>query len=200
MSPRNEEQNALIKDERREQILSAALKVFGKKGFAATKISDIVAGAGMSHGLVYHYFKSKEEIFLTLLKRAMETSVQSVTQVEALDMPPLEKVRTIARYILGGIESYEDSSYYFLIVLHASVMEVPPEMERLLGSSNVSVQSLTRIIAEGQKAGEMREGDPLAMTIAFFAAIQGLAVYKLAMEGFRMPDPELLISMVKRTG
>ena len=56
MSPRNEEHNAIIKDERREQILSAALKVFATRGFAATKISDIVGKGGMSHGLVYHSY------------------------------------------------------------------------------------------------------------------------------------------------
>jgi AcrR family transcriptional regulator len=198
MSPRNEEQNELIKDERREQILSAALKVFAKKGFAATKISDIVARGGMSHGLVYHYFRSKEEIFFDLLKRAIATSVQSITQVEALEMPPLEKIRMIAQYILGGIESYEDSAYYFMIVLHASVMDVPKEMAELISSSSISIRSLANIIAEGQKTGEIREGDPFGMTVTFFAAIEGLAVYKLAMEAFKMPDPEILVNMVKK--
>jgi AcrR family transcriptional regulator len=69
MSPRNEEQNEMIKDERREQILSAALREFATRGFAATKISDIVARGRMSHGLVYHYFKSKEELLVSLSKR-----------------------------------------------------------------------------------------------------------------------------------
>ena len=48
--------NEMIKDTRREQILSAALKIFAARGFAATKISDIVRAGGISHGLVYHYF------------------------------------------------------------------------------------------------------------------------------------------------
>ena len=198
MSPRNEEQNTLIKDERREQILSAALKVFARKGFAATKISDIVAQGGMSHGLVYHYFRSKEEIFFTLLKRAIETSIQSVTLVEEAQLSPLEKVRTIAKYILGGVENYQDSAYYFLIVLHASVMEVPKEMDELISSSSVSVQALGRIISEGQKSGEICEGDAISLAITFFAAIQGLAIYKLAMSGFKMPEPEILVNIVKR--
>jgi AcrR family transcriptional regulator len=198
MSPRNEEQNEQIKDERREQIMSAALKVFARKGFAAAKISDIVASTNMSHGLVYHYFKSKEEIFFELLKRAMATSVQSVTSLETMQMSPLEKVRSIAGYILGGIENYEDSSYYFLIVLHASVMEVPQEMEELMSSSAVSVQAMARIVQEGQKAGEIREGDPFGMAITFFAAIQGLAVYRLAISGFKMPDPEILVNLFKK--
>lgn len=199
MSPRNEEQNELIKDERREQILSAALRSFATRGFAATKISDIVARADMSHGLVYHYFKSKEEIFHVLLERAMQTSIQSVLSVEALPLSPIEKLRQIAVYILGGIESFEDSAYYFLIVAQASVMEDPgAENKELLSSSNISLQSLVRIIKAGQEADEIMEADPLSMACTFFAAIQGLAMYKLSMEGFKMPGPELLVNLVKK--
>lgn len=199
MSPRNEEQNAAIKDERREQILSAALRVFAKRGFAATKISDIVARTDMSHGLVYHYFKSKEEVFYELLKRAMETSSQSLLMVESMPLSPIEKVRQTANYILGGIENFEESAYYFLIVTHASVMEgAGEEGEELLKISNIPMESLTRILQAGQEAGEIRDGDPFGMAMIFFAAIQGLAIYKLAMEGFHMPDPEILIGMVKK--
>jgi AcrR family transcriptional regulator len=199
MSPRNEEQNAQIKDERREQIFSAALRVFGTRGFAATKISDIVARAGMSHGLVYHYFKSKEEIFFELLKRAMDTSSQTLLMVEAMPLSPIEKVRQTARYILGGIEGYEDSAYYFLIVAHASTMEGPtPEKDTYISKSVIAVESMVRILKAGQEAGEVREGDPLSMALVFFAAIQGLSMYKISMKEFVMPDPELLVNIVKK--
>lgn len=195
MSPRNEEQNALIKDERREQILSAALKVFAKRGFAATKISDIVSQGGMSHGLVYHYFKSKEEIFNELLARAMSSSGESLLMVEALPLSPLQKVRETAKYILGGIDQWEDTSYYFLIVIHAAMMDME---ESVFADSNVAVDSMMRILKRGQEIGEVRDGDPLEMAILFFAAIQGVAFYKLSMPYFKLPDPELLVFMVKK--
>ncbi len=59
MSPRKEEQNQQIRDERREEILQAALRVFARKGLVAAKITDIANAAGLSHGLIYHYFSSK---------------------------------------------------------------------------------------------------------------------------------------------
>ncbi len=196
MSPRNEEQNALIKDERREQILSAALKVFARRGFAATKISDIVAQGGMSHGLVYHYFKSKEEIFYELLHRALSTSGESLLMVEAMPLSPLQKVYETAKYILNGIDQWEDTSYYFLIVIHAAMMDTK-ENERVFSDSEVPVESLMRILKQGQELGEVRDGDTREMAILFFAAIQGVAFYKLSMPNFRLPNPELLVSMVK---
>ncbi len=197
MSPRNEEQNALIKDERREQILSAALKVFARRGFAATKISDIVAQGGMSHGLVYHYFKSKEEIFYELLHRALTTSGESLLTVEALPISPLQKVYETAKYILTGIDQWEDTSYYFLIVIHAAMMDARNN-EKVYTDSEVAVESLIRILKQGQELGEIREGDTREMAILFFAAIQGVSFYKLSMKNFKLPDPNLLVAMVKK--
>ena len=59
---RNKDLNQKMKDERREQILSNALILFAAKGLSATKITDISAASGISQGLLYHYFESKEEI------------------------------------------------------------------------------------------------------------------------------------------
>lgn len=199
MSPRNDEQNEQLKDERREQILSAALKVFGRRGFAATKISDIVASAGMSHGLVYHYFKSKEDIFYELLKRAMTASSQTLLEVEGMPLSPIEKVRQTAKFILGGIAGLKDSAYYFLIVAHASVMETPgAQYEELINNSEIPLQAMARILAAGQQTGEIKDGDVYGMSLTFFAAIQGLALFKLAAEDFNMPDPEILVNMVSK--
>jgi AcrR family transcriptional regulator len=194
MSPRNEKQNAAIKDARREQILSAALKLFGRRGFAATKISDVVKSAGMSHGLVYHYFSSKEEIFFALLKRAITTSGDSVLMAEKMPGSPKEKIRMIAGYILDAIENFEDTAYYFLIVTHASVMEEAAlEYKELLDQSAGGLDAMTRILAAGQQAGEVRKGDPKEMATVFFAALQGLAMYKLAGDDFNMPDKKILL-------
>ena len=63
MCPRSAERFEQIKDERRRALLRAARVVFGRKGFAAAKIADIAAQAGISHGLVYHYYPEKESLF-----------------------------------------------------------------------------------------------------------------------------------------
>jgi AcrR family transcriptional regulator len=198
MSPRSEEQNEAIKDERREQILSAALRVFATKGYAAAKISDIVAQSGVSHGLVYHYFASKEEIFMALLTRALTTASDTLRMVEALPLSPIEKVHKTASYILSGMSDFEEMAYYFLIVIHALVMEGPGEKHWEHAPVGTPAEIMARILAEGQLAGEVREGDPAQMSAVFFAAIQGLAMYKLAIPDFQMPDPEILVRMVSR--
>jgi AcrR family transcriptional regulator len=153
----------------------------------------------MSHGLVYHYFRSKEEIFHELYKRAMTASSQSLLEVEGMPLPPIEKVRQTAKFILGGLANFDDFAYYFLIVAHASVMESPiTEQNDLLTYSMTAIQAMERILKAGQQSGEVKEGDALQMALAFFAAIQGLAIYKLAIPDFRMPDSEILVNMVKK--
>ena len=57
---------------RREEILTAAIKVFGKKGFAATCVGDVADAAKMAKGTVYLYFASKEEIYATAVRLAIE--------------------------------------------------------------------------------------------------------------------------------
>jgi AcrR family transcriptional regulator len=59
MSPRSAAANQQIKQARREDLLLAARRVFARSGLAATRISDIAADAGVSQGLVYHYFPAK---------------------------------------------------------------------------------------------------------------------------------------------
>ena len=129
----------------------------------------------------------------------MVTSSQSILTAEKLPLSPIEKVRQIAKYILGGIEHFEESAYYFLIVVHASVMEGPgSDQNKMLENSSITIQSMVRILTAGQELGEIREGDPLDMAMVFFSAIQGLAIYKLAVEDFKMPDYEILVDMLKK--
>ncbi len=71
--PRTEEANQQIREEQRDKILSAAANVFARKGNAAT-MADVASEAGVSQGLAYRYFESKEEIFTTLIKQAAESS------------------------------------------------------------------------------------------------------------------------------
>ncbi len=198
MSPRSEEQNEAIKDERREQILSGALRVFARKGYAAAKISDIVAQSGVSHGLVYHYFASKEDIFFELLKRAIDTSSQSLLMLAQLPVSPVEKVRQTASLILSSIADFEESAYYFLIVIHAGVMEGMDAQKIEGAGDSTATETMARILREGQETGEIREGDPVQMAMVFFSAITGLAIEKLMVPDLQMPDPEILVNMVKQ--
>ena len=84
-------------EDRPDEVLDAALKLFAKNGFAATKVEDIATEAGISKGAVYRYFTSKEEIFESLVKRAIA--------------PIAERTEDLAR------TSHEDSAVLLKAVL-----------------------------------------------------------------------------------
>ena len=72
MAPRTEQQFEAIREEKKSRILDAALQLFGHEGYHSTSISKIAGRAGISKGLVYNYFESKEEIVREILNSGIE--------------------------------------------------------------------------------------------------------------------------------
>ena len=70
--PRTEEANQRIREERRGQILDAAVRVFARKGLTGACIADIAAAGEMSQGLIFRYFASKEEVFAAVVEAAVK--------------------------------------------------------------------------------------------------------------------------------
>ncbi len=200
MSPRSKEQNAAIKDERREQLLLAALKVFARRGLAATKIGDIAAAAGMSHGLVYHYFNAKDDIYIELTRRATSSATRFLLEMDGLPLEPAEKLREIACGSLKMIDEEEENAYYFYLMVQATVSNTGlAEVNELLQRFTVPMEVVTRTIAQGQAMGLFIAGNPVEHALAFWAAIQGLAACKVAGMG-SMPDGNLLVRMLETRG
>jgi AcrR family transcriptional regulator len=200
MCPRTKEQNSQIKDERREQILLVALKLFAKRGLAATKISDIAKNANLSHGLIYHYFQSKEDIFIELVSRALEESAKELREADGLPLESLDKIETIAENVIKGIDETEDSAFYFLLMIQAYVSDAnPKEVKELMQNSSITNEIILKIVEEGQKSGSIGDGNPQDYVMIFWALIQGLAFYKLlAGEGFKAPSTKLLLKMFQK--
>lgn len=196
--PRNKETNQKVKDERREQILAAALELFAKRGLVATRISDISAKTGMSQGLIYHYFKSKEEALIWLIRNAIEKMNTAALELEKLPVSAKEKIILAVDGLLNGFDmKTETASYYFLITQTALSDSYPDEAkEIILSQNNVKYDVITRILIQGQKDGSVRKYDASEMALLFFSVINGLAMNK-AINGtdFKMPDKRIILNM-----
>ena len=82
--------------DKRRLILDAAVRVFARQGFHTCRVSDIADEAGVAYGLVYHYFKSKDEILDTLFLERWDILLRAIREVDAQDIPPREKLYAIA--------------------------------------------------------------------------------------------------------
>ena len=198
--PRTEEANQRIREERREQILDVASRVFARKGLAGTRIADIAAEGEMSQGLIFRYFASKEEVFAAVVEKALQSATRLAQAALQQPYSPLEKLRWLLQISLSGMWRKPD---YALVILHALNSETTPQemRELVLEQSNRTLQLYRQLIVEGQEAGEVVQGDPDMLTLVFAACIQGISsgvLYlprALGIDG--PPDPEIVLRILK---
>lgn len=159
------------KEKRKQEILTAALRLFVKKGYAATQIKDIAEEAGMSTGLMFHYFDSKEKLYEELVKYGV-SGPQSMMEIGTDN--PLEFFRTCAAQILGIVKAQPMIAYVFILMSQAQRSEGIPEAAKEMAVKVKNIDLCVPIIEEGQKQGSIRQGDPLALSMAFWCSLQGI--------------------------
>ena len=197
---RNKEINEQMKDERKEQIFSSALKLFARRGLSATKISDIATAAGFSQGLIYHYFKSKDEIYIQLIKMAFAKLNSAAKQLDALDLPPLQKIKLAYQSLMQGLVTNEDASLTHLLIATAAASDsVPVKAKQIIQEQYFfPYQVMTRIIKAGQKTGSINNKNPKELALLFWSTIRGLSIYRAVhTESFLVPDVDIILEMFK---
>src|SRR5215207_4525216 len=81
--------------DKRRLLNDAAVRLFARKGYHACRVSDIAAEAGVAHGLLYHYFDSKEEVLRVVVSEAWAEFTEALQRVEAQDVPAREQLRRV---------------------------------------------------------------------------------------------------------
>src|ERR1041385_6833359 len=94
-----------VVEDRREQIIDAALLVFSQKGFERTTNKDIAQAAGITAGLIYHYFESKEELLKAAIEQYSPVGLVHSLPEEILKQPPAPFLHFIAQKVLESTES-----------------------------------------------------------------------------------------------
>ena len=174
--PRNSEQNQRIKDERREQIMRAGLKIFAQKGLAATKISDIAAMANLSYGLVYHYFHDKEELYYTLVERALQGSTRVTAR--ALEQPGSAWDRLVG-LVTDMVDGIRRTPEYFWIVLQVQVTEPPSSgLQTMIQRYGLQTQeNVIALIRLAQEEGQVTSNvDARELAIMLLSIMPGLSL------------------------
>lgn len=200
---RNEESNKRIRDERRDQILNAALKIFARKGAGVAKVSDIASAAGVSHGLVYQYFKSKEEIFETLVENAIELTRQATEMLSKIPVSPTNKIRLYFEGFLQDLERQRqegDYPYYFLIMIQATSFEtISEKVNEIIYSQPFPLSDFFyTAITEGQQKGEIVQGDPNMLTATLLQLSLGIALSSTPGNSSMIsPDVDTILKMLK---
>ncbi|MBT2668361.1 TetR/AcrR family transcriptional regulator [Bacillus sp. ISL-4] len=179
--PRTKEQYEAMRTATRNKIHSAAIKLFAKKGFAATSVQDIAEGAGISIGLMYRHYKTKEDLFNELVSYAA-TGLAKIVEKFQSDESPIELIRQFTLEILNGLEKDDAFAELLMLMNQSSTMEDPSlQIQYLNEQSEAMLNQTTQLIEKGQNLGQFKQGNASEMAFYYFASLQGLAMIKLTM-------------------
>jgi len=164
----SKEKRELLTDFRRKQILEAALVLFLEKGINGTTMQDIADKAGISKGLIYRYFSSKNEILeaeAELIEKCEEECAAMPTAIEALKL-----------YATRLLSDSKKSGYFpplrLYIICFIQGM-LPASMQERYFSHNHGREYFGKIMRRGQAEGTIRDGDPEELGDIFWNYLLG---------------------------
>ena len=185
------ERTSAVEDKRR-QLLDAAVRVFARKGFHASRVGDIAEEAGVAHGLLYHYFKSKDEVLEAVFHENWSVLLARIANVEETDEPAADQLRHIATIVLRTWLHLPD-------VVRVVIREFgrSPELEERLGELTQPIDAIQRVIARGIERGEFRRDiDPrFAAAVVYGSIDELLTAWVLG----RLPAEEEDVAAAERT-
>lgn len=160
--------DASVTADKRRLLFDAAVRVFARKGFHAARVGDIAEEAGVAHGLLYHYFSSKDEVLATIFRETWTDLLDAVSDVERSETGAREQLRQVAAILLRSWRRNPD-------LVRVLVREVTrsSEVERRIGEIDAAFEALERIVRKGQSKGELREDlDARLAAVVFYGALE----------------------------
>jgi AcrR family transcriptional regulator len=138
-------------EDKRALILDAAVRVFARSGYHTSRVADIAEEAGVAHGLLYHYFPSKEDVLATVFRDNWAQLLDRFHAVEASPEPADEKLRGIAKILLRTWRN--DPALVTVMVREVARSAHLQEQVEQVGEGFLVIQ---RIVEQGQSEGTFR--------------------------------------------
>jgi TetR/AcrR family fatty acid metabolism transcriptional regulator len=160
--------------DKRERILRAAVKVFARSGFHAARVSEVAKAAGVADGTIYLYFKSKDELLVSLFEDRVERLLTYLRD----ELPKLEgaaaRLRRVIELQLGLLEGERDLAEVITVILRQSSKLMK---EYAAPKFTAYLDAIARVVSDGQKSGEFRDDvSPHLVARATFGALDGVAL------------------------
>jgi TetR/AcrR family transcriptional regulator, fatty acid metabolism regulator protein len=184
--------DAQAQEDKRRLLLQAAVRVFARKGYHASRISDIAEEAGVAYGLLYHYFDSKEEVLRNVFRETWRALIATIKSVEGSGDPPREQLRKVAEILLRSWRREPDLVRVLVLEVTRSG-HLAGEMDEIVAS----FAAIQEIVERGQADGTLRTDiDPRLASYVFYGAIDELLTgWVLG----RLPDSDDDLARAERT-
>ena len=159
---------SIAQEEKRRQILEAAVRVFARSGYHTSRVGDIAEEAGVAHGLLYHYFESKEALLDAVFRETWTDLLEAIQGVEASDGQAREQLRQVAAIMLRSWRRTPD-------LVRVLVQEIArsPDLHKRFDELGEAFDAIERIVARGQADGSFRADlDPRLASWIFYGALE----------------------------
>jgi TetR/AcrR family fatty acid metabolism transcriptional regulator len=178
--------------EKRIQILQAAVRVFARRGYHGARVGEIAEEAGVAHGLLYHYFSSKEEVLQTIFRENWGELLERFRAVENADEPAPEKLQGIAKILLRTWRNDPD-----LVTVMVREVARSPQLEGQVGEVGEAFAIVQRVVEEGQEAGSFRRD--IDARLASWIVYGGLEEVLTGWVLGELPDGDEEVAQAERT-
>jgi len=185
--------------DKRALILDAAIKVFARSGYHGSRVSDIAKEAGIAYGLVYHYFKNKEEILATIFEERWSGFLEAVESIAQSPTSTEDRLVSVAALILNAFRLRPEWVKVLVLEIQRSSRFQEPGQLRAVGQL---FQAVERIVRAGQESGELRRDlDPGVACTVFIGAldlvITSLVLGVTRIEGGEEDEREYYLKVAK---
>ena len=189
--PRTPEQFEKIREEKRQQIMDAALELFAHIGFHSTSISKIAQSAGISKGLMYNYFDSKEDLVISIMDEGMKVFTEYFDPDKDGVLTPDEFDFFVNKTFKTLKNNTKYWRLYFSIILQTDVFKlVMAKYESVLN------EIMELLVAYYEKQGVE---DPMAEAILFGSTLDGISM-NYVMNPKMFPLDKIQESIIKKFG
>ena len=178
--------------DKRRVILDAAVRVFARRGYHGSRVGDIAEEAGVAHGLLYHYFSSKDEVLETVFRENFGALLDRFRAVEGSDEPAPEKLEGIAKILLRTWRNDPD-----LVTVMVREVVRSPQLQSQVEEVGEAFAILQRVIEQGQVDGTFRRD--LDARLASWIVYGGLEEVLTGWVLGQLPDGDEEVARAERT-
>lgn len=182
------------KEARKIQIIQATLDLFVERGYYGTKTSQISRRAGISEGLLFHYFPTKELLLEELVKIGLE-GMRTPMQINAEN--GLDFFYQFTKMLFLQTEKNPFIAKMFVFMGHIVRGEDVPEKLRKLAVSVDTIAFCQNWVKAGQKDGSIRKGDVMSLSNMYWCAVHGIMEQYTLHPDIPLPEPEWMVGMLQ---
>lgn len=194
--PKTKEQFEQIRNERINQILQSALYLFVMKGYDAVNLDEVTKEANCSHGLLYHYFKGKDELYLATINNIVAPYITNMVKEVDFNQKAKFVIHDVLAAALKKIKSVDDKNswiIYLYLNIHLQKNLFVKGNER-----TASFNQFIDLIKRGQEEGDFNSHIPEELAISMLSTVKGLAYTRIHIgyKRFRCPNSDIIMRML----